>query len=172
MYHANPSPSSPCSVTPLQLARSCQRKFLSLGRDLQSETLKKMAKKRDRRVAPTSNRPKERVESSTQQDQVDDSASSNRRLIIIFVFFFIVSPAISVLVYSIKFAPPRTESGTDSYVFQRGLIKPDMDYYEILTVSASVDLLTLRPLILFWLSRPRERFFLSFSQQSNDDCIV
>lgn len=91
-----------------------------------------MAKKRDRRVAPSSI-GKGRVESSTQQDQPGHSASSDRRLILIFVVFFIVSPAISVLVYRIKYASPTKH--TESYVFQRGLVKADVDYQEILAVS-------------------------------------
>lgn len=94
-----------------------------------------MAKKRDRRVAPSSSRGKGQVESSTQQDQLGHSASSDRRLILIFVLFFIVFPAISVLVYRIKYTPPTITNRTDSYVFQRGLVKADVDYQEILAVS-------------------------------------
>ena len=96
-----------------------------------------MGKKRDRGVVPSSNRSKGRVESSTQQDELGDTVSSDRRLIVIFVLFFIVAPAISVLVYRIKYAPPTIR--TDSYVFQRGLVKPDVDYQEILTVSTVLE---------------------------------
>jgi chitinase domain-containing protein 1 len=97
-----------------------------------------MAKKRERRVAPSSSLGKGRVESSdssTQPDQLGHSSSSDRRLrlILVFVLFFIVSPAISVLVYRIKYASPTNR--TDSYVFQRGLVKDDVDYQEILAVS-------------------------------------
>lgn len=92
-----------------------------------------MAKKRDRRLAPGSNRSKEIVEPSTEQDQLGNSASSDRRLIIIFVIFFIVSPAISVLVYRIIDSPPPIP--LDSLVFQGGLVKADVNYQEILTVS-------------------------------------
>lgn len=98
-----------------------------------------MAKKRDRRVAPSSSRGKGQVESSTQQDQLGHSASSDRRLILIFVLFFIVFPAISVLVYRIKYAPPTITNRTDSYVFQRGLVKADVDYQEILAENSKVS---------------------------------
>jgi len=91
-----------------------------------------MAKKRDRRVAT---QRKERVESSTQKDELGDSTSSDRRIIFIFVFFFIVSPAISVLIYRFKFVPTTTRM--DSYVYDGGLVKPDVNYREILTVSIS-----------------------------------
>lgn len=114
---------------------------------LELSKTKKMAKKRDRRVATSSNRRKDRVESSTQQDQVGDSASSDRRLIIIFVFFFIVSPAVSILVYRIKYAP--STDGMNFYVYQRGLVKPDVTYLEILSVSAAMDLLSLSFSICF-----------------------
>lgn len=95
-----------------------------------------MAKKRDRRVAPSSNRGKEQVDSSTKQDQLGDAASSDRRLIFIFVLFFIVSSAVSVLVYRTKYTQPAKR--TDSYVSQRGLVKTDVNYQEILTVSTEV----------------------------------
>lgn len=97
-----------------------------------------MGKKRDRGVATSSNRSKGRVESSTQQDELGDTVSSDRRLIVIFVLFFIVAPAISILLYRIKYAPSPTIR-TDSYVFQRGLVKPDVDYQEILTVSTVLE---------------------------------
>ena len=89
-----------------------------------------MGKKRDRRVTPSSNKGGE------QRVELGDSASSNRRLAIIFVLFFVVSPAISVLVYRIKYAT--TTNPTDSYVFQRGLVKADVDFQEILAVSTTV----------------------------------
>ena len=89
-----------------------------------------MGKKRDRRVTPSSKKGGE------QRVELGDSASSNRRLAIIFVLFFVVSPAISVLVYRIKYAT--TTNPTDSYVFQRGLVKADVDFQEILAVSTTV----------------------------------
>nr|POF11707.1 isoform 2 of chitinase domain-containing protein 1 [Quercus suber] len=90
-----------------------------------------MGKKRDRRVTPNSNKGGE------QRVELGDSASSNRRLAIIFVLFFIVSPAISVLVYRIKYAP--TTNPTDSYVFQRGLVKANVDFQEILAENSKVS---------------------------------
>lgn len=96
-----------------------------------------MAKKRERRVTPSLNQRKDKVEPSTQLDQPDDSASSNRRLIIIFIVFFIVSPAISMLVYRIKFAPSTSTDFVDSYMHQLGLVNPDVNYQQILSVSIS-----------------------------------
>ncbi|KAG2725501.1 hypothetical protein I3760_01G069200 [Carya illinoinensis] len=96
-----------------------------------------MAKRRDRRLAPGSNRSEEIFEPSTEQDQLGNSASSDRRLIIIFVIFFIVSPAISVLVYRIIYSPPPIP--TDSFVFQGGLIKADVNYLEILTENSKTS---------------------------------
>ncbi|KAL5572080.1 hypothetical protein UlMin_021677 [Ulmus minor] len=93
-----------------------------------------MAKKRDRRVAT---QRKEQLESSTQEHELGDSASSDRRLIFIFVFFFIVSPAISMLIYRFKFAPTTTRM--DSYVYEGGLVKPDVNYREILTENGKVS---------------------------------
>ena len=89
-----------------------------------------MGKKRDRRVTPSSKKGGE------QRVELGDSAESNRRLAIIFVLFFVVSPAISVLVYRIKYAT--TTNPTDSYVFQRGLVRADVDFQEILAVSTTV----------------------------------
>lgn len=93
-----------------------------------------MAKKRGRRVAPSSNRRADRVEPTTQNEELVDSASSDRRPVIIFVVFFIISPAIAAFIYQMKYAP-RTTRTDDSYVHQRGLVKPDMNYHEILSVS-------------------------------------
>ncbi|XP_030965170.1 chitinase domain-containing protein 1 isoform X3 [Quercus lobata] len=90
-----------------------------------------MGKKRDRRVTPSSNKGGE------QRVELGDSASSNRRLAIIFVLFFVVSPAISVLVYRIKYAA--TTNPPDSYVFQRGLVKADVDFQEILAENSKVS---------------------------------
>ncbi|KAK9910213.1 hypothetical protein M0R45_034184 [Rubus argutus] len=91
----------------------------------------KVAKKRDRRVAPSSDGRKDRVESSHQL--AGSASSSNRKLIITFVLFFIVSSAISILVYRLNYAP--ITDRTDSYVYRRGLVKPDVNYQEILTAS-------------------------------------
>ncbi|KAM3685951.1 hypothetical protein ACJW31_11G158800 [Castanea mollissima] len=92
---------------------------------------RQMGKKRDRRVTPSSNKGGE------QRVELGDSASSNRRLAIIFVLFFVVSPAISVLVYRIKYAT--TTNPTDSSVFQRGLVKANVDFQEILAENSKVS---------------------------------
>ncbi|XP_062091433.1 uncharacterized protein LOC133797524 isoform X1 [Humulus lupulus] len=96
-----------------------------------------MAKKRDRRVAPGANRPKERGEPSTRPDPHGDSASSDRRLIIIIFVFLIVAPAISIFVYRIKYASGTNRTG--SSVYQRGLVKPDVNYQEILAENTKVS---------------------------------
>ncbi|XP_061996636.1 uncharacterized protein LOC133714529 [Rosa rugosa] len=96
-----------------------------------------MAKKKDRRVvAPSSDRRKVRVELSHQLSH-SASSSSNRKLVITFVLFFVVSSAISVLVYRLNYAP--ITDRTESYVFRRGLVKPDVTYQEILTENAVVS---------------------------------
>lgn len=89
-----------------------------------------MAKKRDRRAVPS--RRKNEVVSSDQPDVVADS-SSDRRLIIIFLVFFVISPAISVLVYH-KYTSTGAFSGAS--VFERGLVKTDISYQEILAVRS------------------------------------
>lgn len=91
-----------------------------------------MARRRERRVEPSQERRKERVGTATREDKFSDSDASDRKLISIFVVFFIVIPAISVLVYSIK-----NGSGTKRFepvVTERGLIKTDISYQEILAV--------------------------------------
>ncbi|KAJ7962546.1 chitinase domain-containing protein 1 [Quillaja saponaria] len=95
-----------------------------------------MAKKRDRRVAPSSARRDSRVESSTGQDEHGGSASE-RKLISIFVLFFIVSPAISMLVYWFKYANPTYNR--EGHVYQRGFIKADVNYKEILNENSKVS---------------------------------
>ncbi|XP_024020949.1 chitinase domain-containing protein 1 [Morus notabilis] len=97
-----------------------------------------MAKKRDRRVAPSSNRRADRVEQTIQNEELVDSASSDRRPVIIFVVFFIISPAIAAFIYQMKYAS-RTTRTDDSYVHQRGLVKPDMNYHEILSENTKVS---------------------------------
>lgn len=88
-----------------------------------------MAKKRDRRVAPSSNRGKDRVESSDQ--------SSDPKLTITLVLSFCVAAAAAVLAYRIKYAHPITNRA-QSYVHQRGLVKIDVNYQEILTASTTL----------------------------------
>ncbi|XP_038896583.1 chitinase domain-containing protein 1 [Benincasa hispida] len=91
-----------------------------------------MSKKRDRQAV--SNRRKNQVVSSDRPDIVHNS-SSDRRLIIIFVVFFVISPAISVLVYH-KYTSNGEFSGAS--VFERGLVKTDISYQEILAEHSNV----------------------------------
>ncbi|KAL6131061.1 hypothetical protein ACLB2K_069439 [Fragaria x ananassa] len=96
-----------------------------------------MAKKKDRRVvAPSSDRRKDRVEPPHQLAR--STSFSNRNLAITFFVVFVVSSAVSVLVYRrLSFAP--ITDRTESYVFRRGLVKPDVNYQEILTENAHVS---------------------------------
>ncbi|CAK9165791.1 unnamed protein product [Ilex paraguariensis] len=94
-----------------------------------------MAKQRDRRSY--------RVEPSTREDQridsVDSKANRDRRLITIFVVFFVVSTAISVIVYRSFYVP---RMGTDSTILNisdRGLVKTDLSYREVLTENMKVS---------------------------------
>ncbi|ESR58112.1 hypothetical protein CICLE_v10020231mg [Citrus x clementina] len=95
-----------------------------------------MAKRRDRRVAPSPGRPKNRVESAARLDQFSDSAS-DRKLITIFVIFFIVIPTVSVLLYCTKYSTRANRSAT--HMHQRGLVKTDVNYQEILTENSKVS---------------------------------
>ncbi|XP_031262968.1 chitinase domain-containing protein 1 [Pistacia vera] len=95
-----------------------------------------MAKRRERRVAQSSDRRKSRVESSSRLDQFGDSVT-DRKLITIFVLFFIVIPAVSIFLYCFKYAPH--SSPAISHVHQRGLIKTDVNYQEILTDNSKVS---------------------------------
>ncbi|KAM1470285.1 hypothetical protein TB2_040800 [Malus domestica] len=86
-----------------------------------------MAKKRERRVAPSSNRGEDRVEPSGQL------RDANGQHIVTFVLFFCVAVATAVLAYRIKYAP--TANPTNYAVYERGIVKPDVNYQEILTAS-------------------------------------
>ena len=93
-----------------------------------------MAKRRDRRAAPTpsSERRESRADkaSTNRPDQFSEAAASDWKLITIFVLFFIVIPAVSVIVYRIKFTPKPY-----SIPPPQSLVKSDVDYQEILAVS-------------------------------------
>lgn len=95
-----------------------------------------MAKRRDRRVAPSSDRPRNRVESAARLDQFSDSAS-DRKLITIFVIFFIMIPTVSVLLYCTKYST--RANLTVTHVHQRGLVKTDVNYQEIFTENSKVS---------------------------------
>ena len=94
-----------------------------------------MAKKRDRRSAPSSTRRDDQVESSTHRRDGRDDSASDRKVVIAFIFFFLVSVAISVLVYRFRYSAPIQSE--ESYVYQRGLVAVDANYQDILTVSCA-----------------------------------
>ncbi|KAF2324866.1 hypothetical protein GH714_020858 [Hevea brasiliensis] len=96
-----------------------------------------MAKRRDRRVVQSSGRRQARGDTSTQVDQFSESAASDRKLITIFVSFFIVIPAVSVLVYCIKYVPNTYR--TESHAHQEGRVKTDLNYQEILSKNSKVS---------------------------------
>ncbi|KAJ6320232.1 hypothetical protein OIU78_015588 [Salix suchowensis] len=89
-----------------------------------------MARKRDRRVAPSSDHHETGVKTPTRPDQFSEAAASDRKLMTIFIVFFVVIPAVSILVYRIKYAP-NTESSYPQFQ-EDGLVKTDVDYQEIL----------------------------------------
>ena len=83
-------------------------------------------------MEPSQDRRKERVRTEDREEKLSDSDASDRKLISIFVVFFIVIPAVSVLVYSTK-----NGSGTkhlEPVATERGLIKTNISYQEILSV--------------------------------------
>ncbi|KAM1406106.1 hypothetical protein ACFXTH_000807 [Malus domestica] len=87
-----------------------------------------MAKKRERRVAPSAKRGYNRVEPP------DQFCSAIRQHTITAFLFFCVAVSTGVLVYRIKYAP--TANLADSYpVHERGIVKRDLNYQEILTAS-------------------------------------
>jgi chitinase domain-containing protein 1 len=92
-----------------------------------------MARKRGRRVAPSSDHHETGAKTSSRPDQFSESAASDRKLITIFIVFFVVIPAVSVLVYRIKYAPNKDSSYPQFK--EDGLVKTDVDYQEILDVS-------------------------------------
>ncbi|KAL1198103.1 hypothetical protein V5N11_001190 [Cardamine amara subsp. amara] len=87
-----------------------------------------MARRRERRLSA--------AETLKRQKDGDDSVSqvgepySDRRLISIFVIFFIVIPAVSIVVYKVKFADQVIQ--TESSIRHKGIIKTDINFQEIL----------------------------------------
>ncbi|XP_009336807.1 chitinase domain-containing protein 1 [Pyrus x bretschneideri] len=91
-----------------------------------------MAKKRERRVAPSAKRGYDRVEPP------DQFCSAIRKHTITAFLFFCVAVATGVLAYRIKYAP--TANLADSYpVHERGIVKRDVNYQEILTENGKVS---------------------------------
>lgn len=98
-----------------------------------------MARRRERRSPATENseRRKNRDEAKSRDVQVGE-ADSDRRLIAIFVIFFIAIPAVSMVVYKVKFAHRVVVVQTETSIRQKGLVKTDVHFQEILTVSSIV----------------------------------
>ncbi|KAL0675467.1 hypothetical protein Bca4012_003448 [Brassica carinata] len=88
-----------------------------------------MARRREKRSPATesSEGRKNRDESKPRDGEPD----SERRLITVFVVFFIVIPAVSMAVYKVKFADRVIE--TEPSIRQKGIIKTDIHFQEILT---------------------------------------
>lgn len=95
-----------------------------------------MARRRERRVEPSQDRLKGRVGTEAKEEKLSDSDASDRRLISIFVVFFIVIPAVSVLVYSFKYGSDTKH--LEPVVTERGLIKTDISYQEILSENSKI----------------------------------
>ncbi|ESQ37762.1 hypothetical protein EUTSA_v10028671mg [Eutrema salsugineum] len=92
-----------------------------------------MARRRERRSSATedSERRKKRDDSKSHDGQVGEP-NSDRRLITIFVVFFIVIPVVSMIVYKVKFAHRLIQTESSS-IRQKGIIKTDIHFQEILT---------------------------------------
>jgi len=86
-----------------------------------------MARRRRSSAAESLKRRNDGYESLCQVVQQD----SDRRLITIFVIFFIVIPAVSIAVYKVKFADRVIQ--TESSIRQKGIVKTDINFQEILT---------------------------------------
>uniref|UniRef100_A0A2P2JB76 Uncharacterized protein MANES_05G024600 n=1 Tax=Rhizophora mucronata TaxID=61149 RepID=A0A2P2JB76_RHIMU len=97
-----------------------------------------MGKRRERRVAPSSDRRQARDNSDARVDQFREQAASERRLFTIFILFFIVIPAVSVFVYSVKYAPNSDRTVTSAHQ-DDGLVKTDISYQEILNDNSKVS---------------------------------
>lgn len=100
----------------------------------------KPARRRERRAAPSSASAQHRKApgASADQDLLGDSAS-DRRLILIFVVFFVLSPAVAVLVYRLKYAPgTEAPSSAARGGGGGGFVKTDATYQEVLAVSTAL----------------------------------
>ncbi|VVB06872.1 unnamed protein product [Arabis nemorensis] len=88
-----------------------------------------MARRRERRSSA--------AESLKRRKDGDESQSlepdSDRRLITIFVIFFIAIPAVSMVVYKVKFADQFIDMETESSIRHKGIVKTDISFQEILT---------------------------------------
>ncbi|XP_054782959.1 uncharacterized protein LOC129290263 [Prosopis cineraria] len=89
-----------------------------------------MAKKRERRSAPSSANSDNRVESSTRRDKRGDSVSGCK-LVSFLVLFFIASSTISVIVYQFKYSHTHT--------YQQDIVKADLSCQDVLTENSKVS---------------------------------
>ncbi|XP_010427871.1 PREDICTED: chitinase domain-containing protein 1-like isoform X1 [Camelina sativa] len=86
-----------------------------------------MARKRRSSAAESLKRRKDGEVSLSQVEEPD----SDRRLIAIFVIFFILIPAVSIVVYKVKFADRVIQ--TETSIRHRGIVKTNISFQEILT---------------------------------------
>ncbi|EOA21066.1 hypothetical protein CARUB_v10001405mg [Capsella rubella] len=92
-----------------------------------------MARRRRSSATESLKRRKEGDESLPQVEEPD----SDRRLIAIFVIFFILIPAVSIVVYKVKF--DHRDLQTETSIRHKGIVKTNISFQEILTVSAMVS---------------------------------
>ncbi|KAK2650093.1 hypothetical protein Ddye_017582 [Dipteronia dyeriana] len=96
-----------------------------------------MARRRERRVPPISERQKDPFETATRVHRTGDSAY-DRKLVTSFILLcIVVIPAVSVLFYYVKNSPHAKH--TVSQENHRGIIKTDVTYQEILTENTKVS---------------------------------
>ncbi|KAF8379676.1 hypothetical protein HHK36_029120 [Tetracentron sinense] len=98
-----------------------------------------MAKRRDRRVPADSDRRQNIVKTAIKNNQPGNAASNpyiDRRFLFYF-FFFIAIPIVSVAVYRIKYAPDT--NNTLFSIYERGLVRPNVNYQEILTENSKLS---------------------------------
>lgn len=95
-----------------------------------------MARRREKRSSATESSERRHNRRDVSKPR-DGEPESDRRLITIFVVFFIVIPAVSMAVYKVKFAD-RVVIETEPSIRQKGIIKTDIHFQEILTVSVAL----------------------------------
>ncbi|CAN1309217.1 Rhodanese-like domain-containing protein 4, chloroplastic [Linum perenne] len=97
-----------------------------------------MARKRNVRQEPTAGqRQTNRVDKSTLRNYFNEPSSFDRRLIPIFFFFFVVIPAVTVVFYLFNSSLSLPDISGSADQKQEDRFKVDLDYREILEVSAS-----------------------------------
>ncbi|XP_023754495.1 uncharacterized protein LOC111902917 [Lactuca sativa] len=99
-----------------------------------------MTKKQGRRAAVKSDRRSSSSVPSNREDSSSRVINPNKRLSMLnTLLFLIVSPAISSYVYRMLYASNTDLDSSLPYVYQRGLVKTDINYQEILTENAKVS---------------------------------